>query len=250
MSRNLMCVMTLPVAGKEQEFQRWYDVQHLPDVMRVPGFVTGQRFRVSEVQHKAPPFPQTFFAFYDIDPEDLATLNGEIVRRVGTPEMPLTDAISPEIVRFFCDPVTPRLVKDPARVGVPPRNRHLMCVMTSPAPGKEQEFARWYDEQHIPDLMRLPGLVSAQRFRLSALQQKAPPFPQTYLAIYELDTDDLEGFNAELLSRVGTPQMPLTDALGPGFTRFLLDAVTPRFVNDPARDTAAVLTTGSPAAVR
>lgn len=244
MSRNLMCVMTQPVAGKEQAFQRWYDEQHLPDVMRVPGFLTGQRFRLSDVQHKAPPFSQSFFALYDLDPQDLAVLNGEIVRRVGTSEMPMSDAIAPEIYRFFCDPITPRLVKDPSRVGVPPRNRHLMCVLTSPAPGKEQEFNRWYEEQHIPDLMRLPGLVSAQRFRLSALQQKAPPFEQTYLAIYELDTDDLVGFNAALLARVGTPQMPLTDALGPGFTRFLLTAVTPRLVNDPARDVAAALTSG------
>jgi hypothetical protein len=241
MSRHLMCVMTSPAPGKEQEFQRWYDEQHVPDVMRVPGFVTGQRFRLSAVQHKAPPFPRAYLAIYNLDTEDLAALNAEIVRRVGTADMPMTDAVAPGIVRFFLDPVTPRLVTDSARVNATPQNRHVMCVMTSPAPGKEQEFTRWYDEQHVPDVMRVPGVVSGQRFRLSAVQQKARPFPQTYFAFYELDTDDLAAFNAELLGRVGTSDMPMTDALDSNFVRFLLDAVGPRLVNDPARDVGSTL---------
>jgi hypothetical protein len=235
-----MCVMTSPVSGREEDFQRWYDDQHVPDVMRVPGFVTGQRLRLSAIQHKAPPFPQRYFAIYDLETEDLAGLNAEIVRRVGGPEMPMSDAIAPPVVRFFLDPVTPRWVTDAARVNVPPKNRHMMCVMTSPAPGKEAEFTRWYDEQHIPDLLRLPGLVAGQRFRLSAVQQKAPPFPQTYLAFYELDTYPV-ALNTELLRRVGTSQMPLTDALGPGFVRFLLDSVGPRVVNHPSRDVVSTL---------
>jgi hypothetical protein len=233
--------MTSPADGREQDFQRWYDEQHVPDVMRVPGFVTGQRLVLSATQHKAPPFSQRYLAIYDLDTDDLAGLNSEIVRRVGTPEMPMSDAIAPPVVRFFLDPVTPRWVTDAARIKVPPRNRHMMCVMTLPAPGKEKEFERWYDEQHVPDVMRVAGVVSGQRFRLSALQQKAPPFPHTYFAFYELDTDDVAGFNKELLSRVGTPRMPLTDALDSNFVRFLLDPAAPRVVNDPAREVVPTL---------
>lgn len=118
--------------------------------------------------------------------------------------------------------------------------RHLMCVMTSPTLGKEQEFQRWYDEQHVPDVLRVPGIVSAQRFALSAVQHKPPPFQQTFMAIYEIETDDLGVVNAEILRRVGTPAMPLSDALGPGFVRYLLDPVTSkRFAADADASEAA-----------
>lgn len=241
MSRHLMCVMTSPAEGKEQAFNRWYDEQHVPDVRRVPGILTAQRFRLSEVQHKAPPFSQNYFAFYEIETEDLREFNAELARRVGTSEMPMSDSLGPGFVRFLMDQVTDRMVNDPARVHATPKNRHRMCVMTVPAPGKESEFERWYNEQHFPDLLRLPGLVSAQRYRMSEVQHKTPPFPQTYLAVYELDTDDVAGFNAELVRRVGTADMPLTDALGPGFVRFLLDAVTERMVNVPSESAATLI---------
>jgi hypothetical protein len=232
-----MCVMmNSPEEGKDEEFNRWYTGQHVPDVMRVPGFETAQRFKLSGVQHKQPPFSQRYVAFYEIDTDNLADVDAEIVRRVGTSEMPMSNTISPPVVRFFLDEVTDRIVKDAAHVDAVPANRHLMCVMTVPAPGKEAEFERWYNEQHFQDLLDLPGLVAAQRYRLSPVQPKAPPFPQTYLAMYELETDSLEAFNAELVRRAGTSEMPLTDALGPGFVRFLLDAVTERQVKgDPVR---------------
>lgn len=113
-------------------------------------------------------------------------------------------------------------------------SRHLMCVMTSPQPGKEQEFERWYDEQHIPDLLRVPGIVSAQRFKLSAHQHKPPPFSQTYMAIYEIDADDLAAVSNEILRRVGTPAMPMTDAIAPTFVRFLLDPLTEKLTRGAA----------------
>jgi hypothetical protein len=31
--------------GQDEEFNRWYDAKHLPDVLAVPGIVDGQRYR-------------------------------------------------------------------------------------------------------------------------------------------------------------------------------------------------------------
>jgi hypothetical protein len=42
----------------------------------------------------------------------------------------------------------------------------------------EDEFNAWYDEEHIPDRMCLPGFVSVQRYRTQ---------DGTYLVIYEID---------------------------------------------------------------
>lgn len=45
-------------------------------------------------------------------------------------------------------------------------SRHVFAVLTNPVEGREPEFNAWYD-RHLHDILRLPGLVSAQRFQLS-----------------------------------------------------------------------------------
>ena len=38
-----------PVAGHEDEYNRWYDQQHAPDVVAIPGFVSAQSFVKNEL---------------------------------------------------------------------------------------------------------------------------------------------------------------------------------------------------------
>ena len=35
-------------------------------------------------------------------------------------------------------------------------SRYLFVVMTNSGEGKDAEFNRWYDNQHIPDVLRVP----------------------------------------------------------------------------------------------
>jgi hypothetical protein len=42
--KGLLLVTMEPPAGLEEEFNDWYDHEHLPQRMRVPGFETGARF--------------------------------------------------------------------------------------------------------------------------------------------------------------------------------------------------------------
>jgi hypothetical protein len=72
----------------------------------------------------------------------------------------------------------------------------VMVVTTSPAEGREADYNQWYDEEHIPALLSLPGFVSARRFRVHG--EAAGP---TYLAIYELEADDLNAPVAALRAR-------------------------------------------------
>ena len=47
--------LTNAVAGREQEFNDWYDHQHVKDVLAIPGFLTAQRFeRVGQVVRSQP----------------------------------------------------------------------------------------------------------------------------------------------------------------------------------------------------
>lgn len=45
-----LLVFSNPIAGRDDEYNKWYDGRHLTDVTSVPGFVSGQRYVVSAAQ--------------------------------------------------------------------------------------------------------------------------------------------------------------------------------------------------------
>ena len=69
MARHILVVFTNPVAGREEEFNRWYDDVHLAEVLALPGFVRAERFVASEAQLvKAGPWK--YLAIYEIEADD------------------------------------------------------------------------------------------------------------------------------------------------------------------------------------
>lgn len=64
----------------------------------------------------------------------------------------------------------------------------VLVVQTNAVAGREDEFERWYDGMHIPEILTIPGFVAAQRFVLEPdARPGETPAPFRYLAIYELD---------------------------------------------------------------
>ncbi len=96
-------------------------------------------------------------------------------------------------------------------------------VFTNCVPGTEKAFESWYDDIHIPDLLRIPGIMSATRSRVTPEQtimvDGHVEFSRTtkpdyrYLAIYKFRTDDPEAVLREVARRAGTSEMELTEAL-------------------------------------
>jgi hypothetical protein len=92
--------------------------------------------------------------------------------------------------------------------------KHTFVVMTNPTAGKEDEFNEWYNKQHIPDVLNVPGFVSGQRFQIADAQMgRDAGKGYKYLAIYEIETDDLAGTLKELRARGGTPEIVASDAI-------------------------------------
>jgi len=90
--------------------------------------------------------------------------------------------------------------------------RYKMVVMSKPAAGREQEYNDWYQNVHLKDVCGVKGVVSAQRFRFSlSLVQGSDPLP--YLAIYDIETDDINQTLADLTGRVAAGQMVISTAL-------------------------------------
>ena len=57
-------------------------------------------------------------------------------------------------------------------------NRGLLLTLTEPPPAMEEEFNAWYDDEHLPERLAIPGFRSARRWILD----------KSYLATYELDS--------------------------------------------------------------
>jgi 3-oxosteroid 1-dehydrogenase len=91
--------------------------------------------------------------------------------------------------------------------------RFLFVVFTNANEGREREYNEWYTNQHLADVVRLPGVTSAQRFELAEKQRVAPPHPWKYMAIYEIETTDLQSTIDALQARSGTADMPVSGAL-------------------------------------
>lgn len=89
-------------------------------------------------------------------------------------------------------------------------NFHLLAL-TNCVAGQDEEFNRWYDERHLPDVLAVPGIISAQRFKLCTGFEGQLAW--RYLTLYELNTEDPNAILQELGSRMGTAVMPATVAL-------------------------------------
>lgn len=94
------------------------------------------------------------------------------------------------------------------------KQKYVFLVLTNAVDGREDEYNDWYTNQHLPDLMRLDGFVSAQRFELTELQRLITfPHPFRYAAIYEIETDDLAATYQAMQHAADTGNMPSTEAI-------------------------------------
>jgi len=92
--------------------------------------------------------------------------------------------------------------------------KYTFIALTNPVAGKEDAFNEWYDKHHVPDVINVPGFVSGQRFRLADSQfggESSKAFK--YLALYEIETDDIAATIKELRARGGTADIVPSDAI-------------------------------------
>lgn len=93
----------------------------------------------------------------------------------------------------------------------------LLVVFTNPASAEEEAtYNAWYDDVHLADVLKVPGFVSAKRYRLSPVPAVADPAPApaSYLAIYEVE-GDVEAAAKALTAVAGTPAMPIDPTMDP-----------------------------------
>lgn len=89
--------------------------------------------------------------------------------------------------------------------------RYMTVAFTNAVEGKEQEYNTWYTDQHVHDVLAIPGVVSAQRFQI--VGDHASGFDFAFMTLYEIETEDLASVYKAIGERSGTPLMPSSDAI-------------------------------------
>jgi hypothetical protein len=91
MANYKLVVFSDPIEGREQEYNDWYNEQHLQDVVAVSGFVAAQRFKLKELTDGT--FRHRYLAIYDIKAEDPQKVMQELKNRAGTARMVISEAL-------------------------------------------------------------------------------------------------------------------------------------------------------------
>jgi hypothetical protein len=174
----------------EDEFNDWYDTEHVPERQRVSGFLVCQRWIGAEN-------PKHSVATYDL--ESVSVLQGPGYRAIGGENLsPWSKRVTGRVqrlVRFEGDQILPGDKVAPDNGG------GLLLVGMTPALGVETAFNAWYDNEHVPALGRVPGVLSARRFRNAAGGNPK------YVALYHLTSPAVVD-SAEWKQASGSTPMP------------------------------------------
>lgn len=100
MAEYMMLVTSSAKEGKDDEYNTWYDNQHIHDVCATPGIGKGQRWDAMPEVSPNPP-PTSYIATYEITADNPQDALAEMMKRSQNGEMPMTDAIDLETAQIW-----------------------------------------------------------------------------------------------------------------------------------------------------
>jgi hypothetical protein len=177
--RYAFLVFANPIAGKEVEFNDWYDNVHIGDLVQMPGWVGAQRFRIVpnvDPRPTAAGYNHGYLIVWEIEETGAeAALNGMVSAIAGgrtrrgaafnyTPGAGAAgtyEIIGPRITRP--DGKGPTMPAPNDYKSTRPA-RYMFMEFSEPLAGKEAEFNETA-AGNIRSVLSLPGWMAAQRFQ-------------------------------------------------------------------------------------
>jgi hypothetical protein len=174
-ANDLLLVLTTAPVGVDEEYNAWYDEEHAPARLGVPGIRTARRYRDTATS-------RNYLACYDLDSADILDqpaylgLSADASAR----ERRIVPRIAPDrrVYQAITTPEVSRAKDEGVCGGL------LLAVWWTPAPGADEELDAWYGWEHIPLLMNVPGWLRVRRYSL--LAGNGP----RYLALHDLSTPE------------------------------------------------------------
>jgi hypothetical protein len=159
---------------REDDFNRWYNEEHLAERLSVPGILSAARYEAVKSGPK-------HLACYEL--ESLAVLDSAEYRRLKEQPTAWTRRSSPDVIgttfiRNVYIMIHPgELTPEIAGSGMAPA---LQIGRMDVPPEIDDEFNRWYNTIYVPNYETVPGVIRGRRYRAVA---GAP----TYLTLYEFE---------------------------------------------------------------
>ncbi len=161
-------------ADKEDEFNRWYNEEHLAERMAIPGFLSGARYEAVKGGPK-------HLAYYEL--ESAAVLESDAYKRVANHPTPWTQrsgpaAVATTFIRNVYTMIHPQAVT-PAIAASRMAPALQIGRMDVPA-DVDADWNRWYSTIYVPNYEKVPGVIRGRRYR-------AVTGTPAYLTLYEFE---------------------------------------------------------------
>ena len=171
---GLLMVWADVPADKEQEFNRWYDEEHLPERMAIPGFLSGARYEAVKGGPK-------YLACYEL--ESVAVLESPAYKKVQANPTPWTKRIRPQaigtpFIRNVYTMIHPGALT--VEIAAAPMAPALQLGRMDVPAEVDREFNDWYNTVYVPNYEKVPGVIRGRRYR--AVEGRP-----TYLTFYEFE---------------------------------------------------------------
>lgn len=217
MAPGILYVTMQPKASlSDAAFHDWYNNEHGPLRLRLSFCQNGFRYRATDLDGPGKG-KHPWMAIYDLD--EVEALNGEEYMKLrGAPvqsqrERDLRPTV--DIDRRAFDLVSDRQSKDFKKlegVSQATAGNVMVSVSLSLKPGKKgEELDKWYNEEHIDMLMKVPGWLRTRRFVSSSIDNKDEV---EYLALHEYAPQNgLEGKEFEAATSTPWAQDIMTNVV-------------------------------------
>jgi hypothetical protein len=176
--KHLLSVFTGIPAEIEDDFNKWYNTQHIPERLAIAGFQKAARYASLKGEPK-------YLALYELD--DAKVLETPEYKKLGANPNDWDRRILPQL-QVQARTIYERIFT----CGEAPQDHapFLLTVRLDISPAVEAEFNEWYNVDHLPKLAAVPGVYCARRYRrLSGNGTK-------YLALYELANEQVTNTDA------------------------------------------------------
>jgi len=173
MGTHALYLVRMDVAhDHESTFNQIYDTEHVPNLRVVRGVRRASRYRQPSATEPR------YIAAYELDgPHVVESPAWKAAGEAGR----WPTAVRPHTMNRHLA-MYEQIGGSPALTGSTP---YVFWVMMDVEPHREPLFNDLYDNEHLPLLLKLPGLVTAVRYRTAAAGEPR------YLCAYEVESADL-----------------------------------------------------------
>lgn len=160
-----------PPRELEEEFNHWYDTEHVPARLALDGFTSAARYRATSGE------PPEYVAVYEVESTDVFQREDYLaLRKDPSPTTERMLAAVTGFTRFTCAEVSD--------VGESTPESYLYALGFPVPDDRVAAYDEWYDEEHVPLLMEVPGWQRIRRF----IVEDGVGGPWTHMTLHYLES--------------------------------------------------------------